>query len=96
MNKEELFIQALQHIKDLGKEQGGQISEIQLSEIFAEYEFDMGDSQKELILEYLKKNGLGLGEPINLEEYLSKEEVDYLKEYLEEVAQALWLNGDQV
>ena len=95
MNKEELFIQALQHIKDLGKEQGGQISEIQLSEIFAEYEFDMGDSQKELILEYLKKNGIGIGEPINPEEYLSKEEVDYLNQYLEEVAQLEKLSDGQ-
>lgn len=95
MNKEELFVQALQKIKDLGKEQGGQISEIQLSEIFAEYEFDMDDSQKELILEYLKKNGIGIGEPIDPEEYLSKEEVDYLNQYLEEVAQLEKLSDGQ-
>lgn len=95
MNKEELFVQALQQIKNVGKEQGGQISEIQLSEIFVEYEFDMDDSQKELILEYLKKNGIGIGEPINPEEYLSREEVDYLNQYLEEVAQLEKLSDGQ-
>ena len=95
MNKEALFVQALQQIKELGKEQGGQISEIQLSEIFAEYEFDMDDAQKELVFDYLKKNGIGIGEPINPEDYLSKEEVDYLKEYLVEVEQLEKLSDGQ-
>lgn len=95
MNKEQLFVQALQQIKDLGKDQGGQISEIQLSEIFAEYEFDMDDAQKELVFEYLKKSGIGIGEPINPEDYLSKEEVDYLKEYLDEVEQLEKLSDGQ-
>ena len=95
MNKEALFVQALQQIKELGKEQGGQISEIQLSEIFAEYEFDMDDAQKELVFDYLKKNGIGIGEPINPEDYLSKEEVDYLKEYLMEVEQLEKLSDGQ-
>ena len=95
MNKEALFVQALQQIKDLGKEQGGQISEIQLSEIFAEYEFDMDDAQKELVFDYLKKSGIGIGEPMNPEDYLSKEEVDYLKEYLMEVEQLEKLSDGQ-
>lgn len=95
MNKEELFVQALQQIKDLGKEQGGQVSEIQLSEIFAEYEFEMDDSHKELIVEYLKNNGIGIGENLNPEDYLSKEEVDYLNQYIEEVEQLQKLSDGQ-
>ena len=47
----------------------------------------MDDAQKELVLDYLKKSGIGIGEPLNPEEYLSKEEVDYLTQYLEEVEQ---------
>lgn len=95
MNKEELFVQALQQIKDLGKEQGGQVSEIQLSEIFAEYEFEMDDSHKELIVEYLKNNGIGIGENLNPEDYLSKEEADYLNQYIEEVEQLQKLSDGQ-
>ncbi len=95
MNKEELFVQALQRIKDTGKEQGGQISEIQLSEIFAEFDFNMDDSQKELVKEYLKKNGIGIGEVMDPEEYLSKEEIDYLNQYLEEVADLETLSDGQ-
>lgn len=87
MNKEALFAQALQQIKDLAREQGGMIEEVQIAEIFAEIDFSMDDAQKELVLEYLKKSGIGIGEPLNPEEYLSKEEVDYLTQYLEEVEQ---------
>lgn len=87
MNQEVLFAQALEKIKELAKEQGGMIEEVQMSEIFAEIDFNMDDSQKELVLEYLKKSGIGIGEPMNPEEYLSKEEVDYLNQYLEEVEQ---------
>ena len=87
MNKEALFAQALQQIKDLAKEQGGMIEEVQLAEVFAEIDFNMDDAQKELVLDYLKKSGIGIGEPMNPEEYLSKEEVDYLNQYLEEVEQ---------
>ena len=87
MNKEALFAQALQQIKDLAREQGGMIEEVLIAEIFAEIDFSMDDGQKELVLEYLKKSGIGIGEPLNPEEYLSKEEVDYLTQYLEEVEQ---------
>lgn len=87
MNKEALFAQALQQIKNLAKEQGGMIEEVQLAEIFAEIDFNMDDSQKELVLDYLQKSGIGIGEPMDPEEYLSKEEVDYLNQYLEEVEQ---------
>lgn len=84
---ETLFAEALQKIKKLAKEQGGMIREEQISEIFAEIDFSMEDAQKDLVFEYLKKSGIGVGEPLDPEEYLTKEEVDYLKEYLLEVEQ---------
>lgn len=87
MNKEALFAETLQQIKDLAREQGGMIEEVQIAEMFAEIDFTMDDAQKELVFEYLKKSGIGIGEALNPEEYLSKEEVDYLKQYLEEVEQ---------
>lgn len=82
---EALFAEALQKIKGLAKEQGGMIREEQLSEIFAGIDFNLEDAQKELVVEYLKKSGIGVGEPLDPEEYLTREEVDYLKEYLLEV-----------
>ena len=85
--KETLFTEALQKIRELAREQGGMIREEQLSSVFAEIDFPLDDSSRELILEYLKKTGIGVGAPMEPEEYLSKEEIDYLKEYLLEVEQ---------
>lgn len=87
MEKETLFTEALQKIRELAREQGGMIKEEQLSSVFAEIDFPLDDSSRELILEYLKKTGIGVGAPMEPEEYLSKEEIDYLKEYLLEVEQ---------
>lgn len=84
---ETLFAEALQKIKKLAKEQGGVIREEQISEVFAKIDFNMEDAQKDLVFAYLKKSGIGVGEPLDPEEYLTKEEVDYLKEYLLEVEQ---------
>lgn len=86
MNKEDLFVKALQQIIELGKEQGGQIDQIQISEIFAKHDFEIDDSSRELIFEYLKKNGIGIGESLNPREYLSGDEADYLEQYIDEVS----------
>lgn len=85
MEKEVLFANTLQEIKDLAKEQGNMIEEEQLWQAFAEIDMELPDEKKQLVFEYLKKCGIGIGEPVDVEEYLTDSEVDYLKRYLEEV-----------
>ena len=38
-----------------------------------------------MVFDYLKAHKVGIGEPVDLDEYLSEEEVDYLEEYKKEL-----------
>lgn len=85
MNKELLFAQTLEKVKTQAKEQGGCISKEQISEAFA----GMGLSGEQLALveDYLIKHKIGIGEPVNADDYLTEEEINYLDAYLEELKQ---------
>ncbi len=83
MDRELLFAQILEEVKNLAKEQGNCIAEEQIRSAFAEIE--LKKEQFDLILDYLKNNKIGIGEPINPDDYLSKEEKNYLELYLEEL-----------
>lgn len=87
MDMEIQFAKALQKIKELARQQGNMIREEQLKAAFDEIGFSFAEEKKELIYDYLKKSGIGVGEPLEVEEYLTDAEVDYLKQYLEEVEQ---------
>lgn len=80
MNREIEFGKTLELVRGIAREQGNCISKEQVEESFAALELD--DDKLELVFDYLKKHGIGIGEPLNLEEYLSEDEVDYLEEYL--------------
>lgn len=82
-NKEILFARALEDVKRIGKEQGNYISKEQLDEAFGD--LDLSSEHMELVTDYLKKQKIGIGEPIDVDDYLTREEADYLKEYLEEL-----------
>lgn len=82
-NKELLFAQTLEQVSKLAKEQGNCISEEQVKEAFSD--LSLADEQLEMVFDYLKKNKVGIGEPVNLDDYLSKEEIDYLEEYKKEL-----------
>lgn len=75
------FLQQLAELKDLGTLQGGFVTEEQIEETFP----DFTDEQKSLLNDYLKKNHIGIGQPVDEGEYLSEEENGYLKFYLEEL-----------
>lgn len=83
MDREALFGKTLEAVKRLAKEQGNCISREQIQEAFSEME--LSGEQLALVEEYLKNHKIGIGEPMNPEDYLTEEEVHYLDAYLEEL-----------
>ena len=81
MNKELAFAKKLEEIRKLAKEQGNVISREQVEEAFAE--IDIVKEQLEPVFDYLKSKNIGIGEPVDIEEVMSKEDKNYLEEYLE-------------
>ena len=83
-SKEILFAQTLENIRALAKEQGNCVSEDQVREAFAEQ--NLNESQLQMVFDYLVKHKVGIGQPVDLDEYLTDEERNYLQDYLDELA----------
>lgn len=83
MNKEVLFAQTLEKIRKTAKEQGNMVTKEQVEEAFAE--LALSEEQFAMVYDYLQKHKVGIGEPANLDDYLSEEEVDYLEDYLQQL-----------
>ncbi len=83
-NQEILFAKTLESVRKQAKEQGGFIEKEQVEAAFGELK--LSQEQLELVFDYLKKHKIGIGAPVDLDEYLSEEEVDYLEEYKKELA----------
>lgn len=83
MERELLFVETLEKVRKIAKDQGNCISEMQVKDAFAAME--LNDEQFEQIYDYLKKHKVSFGEPVDVEEYLTEEEKDYLGEYLQEL-----------
>ena len=81
MTQEMDFAARLKKIKQLARNQGGMIQEKQVRDAFADMHFDEG--QMKLVFDYLAGQKIGIGEPLNPEDYLSEEEIDWLDSYLE-------------
>jgi len=93
-SEEILFAGALEQVKQLAREQGGNIESSQVKEAFAKLQ--LADEQMEMVFDYLKKNKIGVDEPINPDEYLTEEETDYLEEYKKELAELKkYSNGEK-
>lgn len=84
VSQEILFAKALEQVKKQAKEQGNCIEKEQVERIFSA--FSLSGQQMELVYDYLAKHKIGIGAPVDPDEYLSKEEVDYLEEYRKELA----------
>lgn len=84
MERELLFVETLEKVRKIAKDQGNCISEEQVKEAFAKME--LNEEQLEQIYDYLRKHKVSFGEPVDVDEYLTDEEKDYVKEYLEELA----------
>ena len=85
MNKELKFAQTLEQVRKLAKEQGNCVSEEQVKEAFAE--LDLSAEQLQMVFDYLLKHKVGIGMPVNLDDFLSDEERNYLQDYLDEIAE---------
>ncbi len=83
MNKETEFVRTLESVRETARNQGNCISKEQIMEAFAELELE--EDKFEPVFDYLKKHGIGIGEPLSPDEYLSESEVSYLETYLEQL-----------
>jgi len=84
MNQEIWFAKTLEQVKKQAREQGGCISEAQVREAFEKLE--LYGEQLRLVYDYLEKQKIGIGEPVDTDEYLTESERGYLQEYLDELA----------
>ena len=83
MNKELLFAQTLEKVRNLAKEQGNCVSEDQVKEAFEALE--LNNEQLQMVFDYLVKHKVGIGQPVNMDDYLTDEERNYLQDYLDEL-----------
>lgn len=83
MERELLFADKLQELRNTAKAQGNLVTEAQVEETFSE--FGLEKEQLELVYDYLKKHKIGIGTPVDTEEYLTGEEKNYLQLYLNEL-----------
>ncbi len=84
MNKELLFAKTLEKVKEIAKDQGNCISEEQVQKEFEV--LGLNNDQLQMVYDYLVKHKIGIGQPVNIDDYLSEEEKDYLQTYLDEIA----------
>lgn len=85
MREEQKFAAALEKLTALAKEQGNVLSEDQIREMFGTGGMDFGEEQLALVYEYFKQKKIGIGEPADPFDYMTREEIDYLDAYLKEV-----------
>jgi len=84
MNKELLFAKTLENVKNIAKDQGNCISEEQVQQEFEV--LGLNKEQLQMVYDYLQKHKIGIGQPVNMDDYLTEEEKDYLQTYLDEIA----------
>lgn len=83
-NNEVKFAKILEEIKYRARSAGGYIPKSDV--ILAFEELDLSKEQLDMVFDYLKKNNIGIDEPMDSSEYLSDEDMDILKEYEDELA----------
>lgn len=83
MNRETLFTNTLEQVKKTAVEQGNCISKEQVEKAFAP--LALNGEQMDMVYDYLHRSKIGIGEPVDLDEYLADEEKDYLDTYLKEL-----------
>jgi RNA polymerase primary sigma factor len=84
LQREQRFLRIMQNLVKQAKTQGNAVSEEEIEASFAD--LTLTDEQLQQIRDYLAANKIGIGEPIPLEELLTEEEHDYLKDYTESLS----------
>lgn len=82
-NQEILFAQTLEKIKKQARGQGNSISQQQVNDAFSS--LNLSDEQLLMVVDYLKKYKINVGEELEFEDTLSEEEMNYLAEYEKEL-----------
>lgn len=83
-SREILFARTLEAVRTKAREQGNCVSEEQVREAFAEQK--LSEEQMQMVFDYLVKHKVGIGQPVDLDEYLTEEERNYLQDYMDEIA----------
>ena len=83
MNQEALFARTLAQVKELAAGQGGWIGEEEVPEACAP--LGLSGEQLQMVYDYLVKHKIGIGAPVNPDDYLTEEEKNYLQNYLDEL-----------
>lgn len=83
MNKELEFAKILQNVVEQAKDNGNCITKEAVEEAFASQ--NLSEEQMGMVLDYLVKHKIGIGEPVDLDDYLTDEDKNYLDTYLEEI-----------
>lgn len=81
MDREVRFASTLEEVRQKAKAQNNCISQAEVEEAFAP--LSLSREQMDMVYQYLRQKKIGIGEPVDYEEYLQEEEKDYLASYLE-------------
>lgn len=81
MDREIRFARTLEEVRQKAKIQNNCISQAEVEEAFAP--LALSAEQMDMVYQYLRQKKIGIGEPVDYEEYLLDEEKDYLASYLE-------------
>ena len=84
MERELLFADKLQGLRDLATAQGNIVTKDQVEEAFEVFGLD--EEQFALVYDYLNKHKIGIGEAVDTEEYMTDEEKNFLQMYLDDIA----------
>ncbi len=83
MSKENEFSRLLSELIERGRQNDSFLDSKEVDDAVAS--FDLNKAQISLVYDYLKKNHIGVGEPLKDSDYLESDEIDYLNMYLEEL-----------
>ena len=91
--KQLLFLERLKKTAKKAADNGNTITEAELEEAFAY--LALNDAQMAQVRDFLKAKGVGIGEALPIEEVISEEEMNHLREY-EEMIDAIEIPSDNV
>ena len=83
MKREAEFSRILEQVKGIARQQGNRIEQDQVLEAFEE--LDLTGEQMQMVYDYLLQNKIGIGQHLNMEDFLTEKEQDYLQTYLDEI-----------
>ena len=91
--KQVLFLKRLRDTADTAAKNGNMITEDELNEAFADLE--LNEDQMTQVRDFLKTKGVGIGEALPIEEVISEEEMNHLRDY-EEMLDAIEIPSESV